>query len=135
MKYYLNTETDDVYGYDDIDPTQLSYIETAINNGWTDITDSWPPKDTVDEQKIILNYMIQCELDRGSCAWGFSSLHNALSFSTSSIPQKVAESDALKQWRDDLHIWMYSVEDDITSDTDLNELFLSAPAKPDKPIV
>ena len=43
MKYYKNETTDQVLAFDESDPTQLPYIQKAIDDGYTDITDSWPP--------------------------------------------------------------------------------------------
>lgn len=38
MKYFKNNN--EVYGYDE---DQQDLIDQAIENGWEDITDSWPP--------------------------------------------------------------------------------------------
>jgi hypothetical protein len=43
MVYYRNPSNNEVYGYDLLVPTDLPYIQTAINNGWENITGSYPP--------------------------------------------------------------------------------------------
>ena len=42
MVYYKDLTTSEVYGYDEIDSLQLPYIQQAIDNGWEDITGSYP---------------------------------------------------------------------------------------------
>ena len=48
MKYYQNPADQQVYAYDENDPSQQSLIAKAIQNGWKDITGSWPPAPTND---------------------------------------------------------------------------------------
>jgi len=43
MIYYKDLVNEVVYGYDETEESQLPYIEKAIENGWEDITGSWPP--------------------------------------------------------------------------------------------
>ena len=43
MKYYKNETTGEVFGYDETDETQLPFMQVAIDKGYTDVTDSWPP--------------------------------------------------------------------------------------------
>jgi len=43
MKYYKNETTSEVFGYDETDETQLPFMQVAIDKGYTDVTDSWPP--------------------------------------------------------------------------------------------
>ena len=40
MKYFRNLETQDVFGYDE---DQQALIDQAIEAGWEEVTDSWPP--------------------------------------------------------------------------------------------
>ena len=42
MVYYKDLTDNQVYGYDETDPTQLPYIQQAIDNGWENITGSYP---------------------------------------------------------------------------------------------
>ena len=43
MLYYKDLATDTVYGYDEAELSQLPYIQRAIDNGWQNITGSYPP--------------------------------------------------------------------------------------------
>ena len=45
FKYFKNP-ANEVYAYDIDDETQLPYMQEAIDYGWEDITDSWPPAPT-----------------------------------------------------------------------------------------
>ena len=38
MVYYKDLATDIVYGYDETEPSQLPYIQQAIDNGWKNIS-------------------------------------------------------------------------------------------------
>ena len=49
MKYFRNPNDNIVYGYDPVD--QQFLIDAAIANGWTDITNSWPPSPTDQQLK------------------------------------------------------------------------------------
>jgi hypothetical protein len=42
MLYYKDLVADIVYGYDETEESQLPYIQKAIDNGWENITGSWP---------------------------------------------------------------------------------------------
>ena len=50
MKYFQNPQTQEVFAYDETDPTQVPYIEAAIKAGWKDITGNWPSDDIKKEQ-------------------------------------------------------------------------------------
>ena len=52
MEYFKNPQTNEVFAYDETDPTQLPYIEQAINNGWQNITGSYPTDDMKKEQCV-----------------------------------------------------------------------------------
>ena len=44
MQYWKNLETNDVYGYDISDPTQVEARDQRISVGsWEDVTGNWPP--------------------------------------------------------------------------------------------
>ena len=42
MVYYKDLTTNEVYGYDETEPSQLPYIQQAIDSGWENITGNWP---------------------------------------------------------------------------------------------
>ena len=52
MKYFQNPQTQEVFAYDETDPTQVPYIEAAIKAGWKDITGNWPSDDIKKEQCV-----------------------------------------------------------------------------------
>ena len=43
MKYYRNRETNEVFGFDEADPTQLPYMQEKIYAWYEDVSESWPP--------------------------------------------------------------------------------------------
>jgi len=44
MKYFKNTTTGEVFGYDETDPTQIPHMEARLaNEPHEDVTSSWPP--------------------------------------------------------------------------------------------
>jgi len=51
MKYFKDTTTNEVFGYDPVD--QKALIDTAIANGWQDVTKNWPPAPTLDQMKAV----------------------------------------------------------------------------------
>ena len=53
MKYYKNTQTNEVFGFDETEPTQLPYMQAKIDAGYEDISDSWPPVQVVAEEAPV----------------------------------------------------------------------------------
>lgn len=43
MKYFKNQVTEEVFGYDETDETQLPYMQVAIDANYLDITGNYPP--------------------------------------------------------------------------------------------
>lgn len=43
MRYFKNPTNNEVFGYDETEEAQVELIGAAINNGWIDVTGSWPP--------------------------------------------------------------------------------------------
>lgn len=66
MKYYKDSEGT-VYGYEAGD--QDEFISLAIENGWEDITASWPPAPAIDQ--TIVWEAIKAERDRRIVAGGY----------------------------------------------------------------
>lgn len=60
MLYYKDLTDNVVYGYDETEESQLPYIEKAIENGWEDITGSWPLPDvpTAEENKATASNLL-----------------------------------------------------------------------------
>jgi hypothetical protein len=53
MKYYKNTQTNEVFAFDETDATQLPYMQEKIDAGYQDVSDSWPPVQTHIEPEPI----------------------------------------------------------------------------------
>lgn len=49
MKHYKNTATDEVFGFDETDETQLPFMQSAIDSGFVDVSGVWPPKPSATE--------------------------------------------------------------------------------------
>jgi hypothetical protein len=47
MKFYLNPTNNEVFAYDPDEQQDL--IDLAIENGWSDVSDKWPPRPTSDQ--------------------------------------------------------------------------------------
>lgn len=60
MLYYKDLTDNVVYGYDETEDSQLPYIEKAIENGWEDITGSWPLPDvpTAEDNKSTASSLL-----------------------------------------------------------------------------
>lgn len=60
MLYYKDLTDNVVYGYDETEESQLPYIEKAIENGWEDITGSWPLPDvpTAEDNKATASGLL-----------------------------------------------------------------------------
>ena len=50
MKFFKNQATEEVFGFDENDPTQFPYMKEKIDAGCIDITGSWPLPQNVDEK-------------------------------------------------------------------------------------
>jgi len=53
MKYYKNTQTNEVFGFDETDSTQLPYMQIKIDAGYEDVSNSWPPVQIVTEEAPV----------------------------------------------------------------------------------
>ena len=61
MVYYEDLIVNEVYGYDETEPSQLTYIQQAIDNGWENITGSYPPPPsppTAENNKATAVYLL-----------------------------------------------------------------------------
>jgi hypothetical protein len=61
MVYYKDLTANKVYGYDETEESQLPYIQKAINNGWENITGSYPPPPsppTAENNKATAVYLL-----------------------------------------------------------------------------
>ncbi len=117
MKYFKNQKDTLVYAYDETNPDQAVLITKAINNGWQDITESWPPTPT--KSQIISTYELaaQNQLDSIAQSWGYDSLLSASSYVNSTVAQYKADALALVAWRDAVWTSAYSIENAINAGT------------------
>jgi len=132
MKYFQKTNTKEVYGYDENDPNQEDLIQQAIDNGWKDITGSWPPPPT--KEFIISTYegAAKINLDTVAQSWGYDSIMTAISYVSSTNAQYKAEAEALNAWRDSYWAEAYTIEQGTLPDT--AEAFVAMlPAAPTRP--
>lgn len=54
MRYFRDNNTEEVFGFDETDETQLPYMQVKIDAGLEEITGSWPPAyDTPVADKVI----------------------------------------------------------------------------------
>jgi hypothetical protein len=61
MVYYKDLTANEVYGYDETEPSQLPYIQQAIDNGWENITGSYPyptPPPTAADNKATASSLL-----------------------------------------------------------------------------
>ncbi len=107
MRYFKNGS--DVYGYDNLESTQLPLIVLAIENGWQEITGHWPPDSTLDDLIPIYELKLQQVLDSQAQAWGYDNIVSAASYVPSSNAQFKAEASALVGWRDSVWVWAAEV--------------------------
>jgi hypothetical protein len=62
MKYYKNESTGEVFGFDETDETQLPYMQKAIDDGYVNITGSYPPPPsppTAEDNKATATSLLQ----------------------------------------------------------------------------
>jgi len=84
---YFKDNTNQVYGYDESNPTQLPLIEKAIAAGWTEITGSWPPAETDAQLKAACKAQAQSLLQATDWA--------TLADVTTSTPKLTNQADFL----------------------------------------
>lgn len=51
MRYFKNTTTGDVHGYDATEASDMPYTEAAITAGWQEVTGNWPPAPALSDVK------------------------------------------------------------------------------------
>jgi len=134
MKYFKDIKADLVYGYDETDPTQVPYIDQAIENKWEDITGSWPLSPTRDEIISSYNYEAQKHLDDVAKFWGYDSLFSAASYASSTNAKYKADAASLIAWRDSVWSEAYTIEQGDLPNT-AEEFLAMLPAAPTQPTV
>jgi len=109
MKYYENPQNQ-VYAFDETDPTQVPLIEEAIKNGWLDISASYPIAPTKEQTIFLYEGVAQQNLDDVARSWGYSSMNTAVTYANSTNAQFKADAEALIAWRDKYWTKAYTIE-------------------------
>lgn len=137
MKYFKNPKTQEVFGYDETDPNQLSLIQTVIKNKWADISDSWPviPVPTKDEAINAISLAITEKLNAGAKLWGYDNIISAASYVTSTNKQYASDASLLITWRDDVWAWAIPLFANVTPDTMPDVFLKDMPIQPQQVIV
>lgn len=135
MKYYKNPTNQQVFGYDETNPAQQTLITQAIANGWTDITGSWPPAETLAQTQSRLSGVLTSAINEGAQSWGYDDIVSAVSYVTSTVPQYVADANALTKWRDEVWAWAIPALNSVIAGETAGQFLAGMPAQPTKPIV
>lgn len=69
MKYFKNKDTNQVFAYDETYDNDQPYIQQAIDNGWEDISDKWPPKETATNEQLAAKIKDQRNLLLNETDW------------------------------------------------------------------
>lgn len=132
MRYFKNQQNQ-VYGYDQSEPSQLPYIQEAINNGWEEITGSFPLAETQQQAQNRLTPAVTSAINDGAQSWGYDSIESAVSYVTSTNPQYVAEAQAMSKWRDEVWSWAIPRLASVAPNTTAGAFLSTIPDVPAKP--
>jgi hypothetical protein len=132
MRYFKDT-TNKVHGYDETIPSQLPYMQKAIDARWVEITGSWPPAETQQQAQNRLSPSITSAVNDGAQSWGYDSIESAVSYVTSSNPQYVKEAQAMSRWRDQVWAWAIPALVSVAPNTTVGAFLANMPAMPAKP--
>jgi hypothetical protein len=132
MRYFRDT-SNKVHGYDETIPSQLPYMQKAIDAGWLEITGSWPPSETQQQAQNRLSPSVTSAVNDGAQSWGYDSIESAVSYVTSSNSQYVKEAQAMSKWRDDVWAWAIPALASVQPNTTVGAFLANIPAVPAKP--
>jgi len=132
MRYFRNPENQ-VYGYDQNIPSQLPYIQKAIDAKWQEVTGSWPPGETQQQAQNRLSPSVTSAVNDGAQSWGYDSIESAVSYVTSSNAQYVKEAQAMSKWRDQVWAWAIPRLNSVTPNTTVGAFLATMPNVPPKP--
>lgn len=54
MKYFKNPISGRVFGFDETDETQKPFMQAAIDEGYVDVSEAWPPVHTPSANEVLL---------------------------------------------------------------------------------
>lgn len=130
---YFKDPTNQVHGYDETIPSQLPYMQKAIDAKWVEITNSWPPSETQQQAQNRLSPSITSAVNDGAQSWGYDSIESAVSYVTSSNPQYVKEAQAMSKWRDEVWAWAIPALAAVQPNTTVGAFLANMPNVPPKP--
>lgn len=130
MKLFKNLQNQ-IYGYDENDPSQLDLIDEAIANKWEDITNTYQYAQINNQKKSIYEMSAQNLLDKQAQSWGYDSMISACSYINSTNPQFKQDAESLISWRDIVWAKIIDIENQGLPSTveDFLNLLPSAPNK------
>jgi hypothetical protein len=132
MRYFKDPSTK-VFGYDEKIPSQLPYIQKAIDARWQEVTGSWPPSETQQQAQNRLSPSVTSAINDGAQSWGYDSIESAVSYVTSSNAQYVKEAQAMSRWRDSVWSWAIPALASVQPNTTVGAFLATMPAVPAKP--
>jgi hypothetical protein len=130
---YFKDPSNKVFGYDQNVPSQLPYIQKAIDAKWQEVTGSWPPGETQQQAQNRLSPSVTSAVNDGAQSWGYDSIESAVSYVTSSNAQYVKEAQAMSKWRDDVWAWAIPRLNSVTPNTTVGAFLATMPNVPPKP--
>jgi hypothetical protein len=130
---YFKDPTNQVYGYNQNVPSQLPYIQQAIDAKWQEVTGSWPPAETQQQAQDRLSPSVTSAVNDGAQSWGYDSIESAVSYVTSSNPQYVKEAQAMSRWRDSVWAWAIPALASVQPNTTVGAFLANMPNVPPKP--
>ena len=132
MRYFKDT-TGQVHGYDEKIPSQLPYMQKAIDAKWQEVTGSWPPGETQQQAQNRLSPSVTSAVNDGAQSWGYDSIESAVSYVNSSNPQYVKEAQAMSKWRDQVWAWAIPALNSVQPNTTVGAFLANMPNVPPKP--
>ena len=132
MRYFKNP-ANQVYGYDQNIPSQLPYIQKAIDAKWQEVTGSWPPGETQQQAQTRLSPSVTSAVNDGAQSWGYDSIESAVSYVTSSNAQYVKEAQAMSKWRDQVWAWAIPALNSVQPNTTVGAFLANMPNVPPRP--
>jgi len=133
MKYFRNTTTGAVSGFDDSLPSQLPYIQKAIADGLVEITGDWPPLESYLATKERLSATLTSAINDGAKQWGYDDITSAVSYLISKNEQYAKEAHLLSDWRDAVWAWAIPALTTVPPGTEAGAFLANMPELPPKP--
>lgn len=131
MKYFEDLDGN-VYGYDELQDSQIVYIEEAIKNNWKDITGFWPRKETIQQAKNRLLALVTNIIDSTAQNFGYDNILSAVSYLSSTNQEYADDAKTLSMWRDKVWEWAIPALENVKPEESEKEFLSSIPKIPKK---